>query len=422
MTEHAVTWGAWDDAAQTDLYPTLEAARRGCPVQPVQLPDGHRAWLVLGHAAARQALKDDRISKDMAAAIDSDPDVVDAGLPGPAFSRHMLNVDPPDHTRLRRLVAGAFTAQRVAALEPAIEKLANDLLDELEVAASEGPVDLVTGFAQPVPFLVICELIGVPHHERAQLHAAFQTLLRPWHGSPPPEAVAASDAIVATLERLADMHRENEYDDLVGAMLAAGGPENLTRQELLSSLFQLIVAGHDTTTSLIGNAVVDLLEHPDQLRLLLDEPERMSTAIDELMRYSAPVPHATFRVTSEPIDIDGVHIPENQQVLVCLAAANRDPDVYEDADMLDISRPRRSHLSFGHGIHYCLGAPLARLEARIAFTALFGRFPDMKLAVDRAELRWDHGDGLVLRGLRDLPVHLRRTDQGRLRQFTPPMN
>jgi len=406
MTEHAVTWGDWDDDARNDLYPTLEAARAVCPVQPVQLPDGHRAWLVLGHAAARQALKDDRISKDMAAAIDSDPDVVDAGLPGPAFSRHMLNVDPPDHTRLRRLVAGAFSPQRVAALAPAIEQLANELLDQLAAAGADTTVDLVKGFAQPLPFLVICELMGVPHEERDLLHASFQTLLRPWHGSPPPEAVAASEAIVATLQRLVDVHEQSQHDDLVGAMLAAGDEDRLTRQELLSSLFQLIVAGHDTTTSLIGNAVVDLLEHPKQLRLLLDEPERMSTAIDELMRYSAPVPHATFRVTSEPVDIDGVHIPANEQVLVSLAAANRDPDVYDNADTLDIGRPRRSHLAFGHGIHYCLGAPLARLEARIAFSTLFGRFPDLRLAVDRKQLRWDHGDGLVLRGLTSLPVRL----------------
>jgi cytochrome P450 len=408
MTEHVATWGAWDDDVQNDPYPVMAAARAASSVQPVLLPDGHRAWLVLGHAAARQALKDRRLSKDMAAAIVADPDVVDAGLPGPAFSRHMLNVDPPDHTRLRRLVAGAFTPQRIAALEPAIQRLADELVDELAAHAPDAMVDLVAGFAHPLPFRVICELMGVPENERTLLHHSFQTLLRPWHGSPPPEAVAASDTIVQTLQRLVTEHERQPRDDLVGALLVTEDNDRLTVQEVLSSLFQLIVAGHDTTTSLIGNGFVDLLEHPDQLQILLAEPQRMSAAIDELMRFSAPVPHATFRVTTDAIEIDGISVPANQQVLVCLAAANRDTTFQPDADSLDITRPRRPHLAFGHGIHYCLGAPLARLEARIAFSTLFSRFPHLRLAVDRRELRWDHGDGLVLRGLSELPVVLYR--------------
>jgi cytochrome P450 len=408
MTEHATVWGRWDDGVQNNPYPVMEATRAACPVQPVVLPDGHRAWLVLGHAAARQALKDPRISKDMSAAIAADPDVVDAGLPGPAFSRHMLNVDPPDHTRLRRLVAGAFTPQRIAALAPAIERIADDLLDELDGTTPGAVVDLIAGFAHPLPFRVICELIGVPPSERAELHRSFQILFRPWHGAPPPEAVVASDAIVDSLKRLVAEHETRPHDDLVGALVAAGDDDRLSEQEILSTLFQLIVAGHDTTTSLIGNGVVDLLDHPHQLQILIEHPERMAVAVEELMRFSAPVPHATFRVTAEPVDIDGVHIPAHQQVLVCLAAANRDPDIYGDAaTTLDLSGERRSHLAFGHGIHFCLGAPLARLEGAIAFRALFSRFPDMKLAGDRRELQWSHGDGLVLRGLNALPVRLR---------------
>jgi cytochrome P450 len=392
---------------QNDPYPLFESMRSKCPVHQVRLADGHEAWLVLGHAAARQALKDGRISKDMVAALDDNPEVADEGLPGPAFARHMLAVDPPDHTRLRRLVSRAFAPTRVAALGPSIERIANGLLDELEAAGPQTVVDLIEGYAHPLPFRVICELLGVPEEDRGVLHQSFRTLFQPWSGSPPSEAVVASDTIVASLKRLVAGHRERPQDDLVGVLVAAiDDNDRLTEQELLSSLFQLIVAGHDTTTSLIGNGVVDLLEHPQQLRRLLQNPERMPAAVEELIRYSAPVPHATFRVTTEAVDLEGVRIPAGKQVLVCLGSANRDPGVIEAPTVLDIGREPRPHLGFGHGIHFCLGAPLARLEARIAFTALLTRFPQLRLAVKRSQLRWSHGDGLVLRGLEELPVHL----------------
>jgi len=407
MDEQLTAWGAWDGATQNDPYPHFEAMRAACPVHHVRLADGHDAWLVLGHAAARQALKDARLSKDMVAAIDHDPDVVDGGLPGPAFARHMLNVDPPDHTRLRRLVARAFAPTRIAALEPSIERIAAELLDDLEAAGPESVVDLVEGFAHPLPFRVISELLGVPEADRAGLHEAFRVLFQPWSGAPPPEAVAASDAIVAALERLVAVHRERPHDDLVGVLVTASEDDDrLSEQELLSSLFQLIVAGHDTTTSLIGNGIVDLIEHPDQLRLLCEDPSLLPAAVEELIRFSAPVPHATFRVTTDPVDFDGVRIPPHQQVLICLGSANRDPGAVEAPNVLDITREPRPHLAFGHGIHFCLGAPLARVEGRIAFGALLARFPDVRLAVDRGRLRWTHGDGLVLRGLETLPVRL----------------
>ena len=398
-------WGGWGAAVRDDPFGYFAEARARCPVQRVHLADGHPAWVVLGYDAARQALNDPRISKDMIAALAEDGDVVAEGLPGPEFSRHMLNVDPPDHTRLRRLVSRAFVPSRVAALEPAIRGIAEGLLDELDEAGPGATVDLVEGYAHPLPFAVIGELLGIPPADRPRLHAWFQVLLTEWAGDPPAGAVEASGRIVAYLRELAETKRRSPAGDLVSILTAADG-DALTTQELLSSLFQLVVAGHDTTTSLIGNAVVALLDHPDQLRALLADPGQLPAAIDELIRFTAPVPHATFRVTTKPLRIGGVEIPPHEQVLVCLGSANRDPARFSEPDTLDLGRRDGPNLGFGHGIHYCLGAPLARLEARVAFTALFGRHPRLRLAVSRDTLAWAHGDGLVLRGLLSLPVVL----------------
>ena len=405
MTDILATWGGWAPAIRDDPFGHFAEARARCPVQRVRLADGHPAWVVLGYDAARHALNDPRISKDMLAALQDNGDVVAGGLPGPEFSRHMLNVDPPDHTRLRRLVSRAFVPSRIAALESAILGIARNLLDELDAAGPHAAVDLIEGYAYPLPFGVIGELLGIPAADRPRLHAWFQVLLTGWAGDPPPEAVEASDGIVAYLAELVDAKRQSPVGDLVSVLVAAED-DALTTQELLSSLFQLVVAGHDTTASLIGNGVVALLDHPGQLQALLADPGQLPAAIDELIRFTAPVPHATFRVTTEPVTLDGVEIPAHEQVLVSLGSANRDPGRFPAPDVLDIGRGDGPNLGFGHGIHYCLGAPLARLEARVAFEELLGRHPGLRLAAGRDALAWAHGDGLVLRGLLSLPVVL----------------
>ena len=398
------TWGAYD---RDDPFPLFAEVRRLGPVHPVTLADGHDAWLVVGYDEARAALGDPRLSKDMQAAMAADGTVVAEGLPGPAFARHMLAVDPPDHSRLRRLVSVAFTPRRVEALGPRVQAVADDLLDAL-AASGPGPVDLIAGFAFPMPFTVICELLGVPEADRAPLGEGLRALLVPV--ADPAEyaqAKAASDRVVALLGALVAAKRREPGEDLVSGLIAArDGDERLDERELMSSIFQLIVAGHDTTATLIGNAVVALLRHPRQLARVRAEPELVDAVIEEVLRFDAPVPHSTFRYALEPVDLGGQTIPAGAQVIICLAGANRDPARHACPDAFDPARAEGRSLAFGHGIHHCLGAPLARMEGRIAIRSLLARFPGLRLAVGDGELHWGHGDGLVLRGLSALPVCL----------------
>ena len=402
-TEALGAWGAYD---RDDPFPLFAAVRELGPVHAVTLADGHDAWLVLGYEEARIALNDQRLSKDMHAALASGGGVVAEGLPGPAFARHMLSVDPPDHTRLRRLVSAAFTPRRVEELRPRVQAIVDELLDAIADAGPDARIDLVGAFAFPLPFTVICELLGVPEADRPALGQGLTALLVPT--STPAEyarAKEASDAVVAMLEALVDAKRATPGDDLVSGLIRArDGGERLSAQELLSTIFQLIVAGHDTTASLIGNSVVALLQHPRQLDELRSDLGKLTVAVEELLRYDAPVPHSTFRYAVAPVDIGGATIPGGAQVIICLAAANRDRGQYVDPGELDLDRAVSRHLAFGHGIHHCLGAPLARMEGQLALGSLLRRFPGLRLAVPVDELQWAHGDGLVLRGLSELPV------------------
>ncbi len=404
MSDQALgAWGAFD---RDDPFPLFADVRREGAVHPVTLADGHDAWLVVRYEEARAALNDPRLSKDMHAAMAMSPEVVAEGLPGPALARHMLSVDPPDHTRLRRLVAAAFSVRRIEGLRPRVQKIIDDLLDDIAAVGPESRVELVSAFAFPLPFTVICELLGVAEADRDDLGRELNALLSPVATPADYErAKSASDAVVATLRALVESKRRAPGDDLVSGLLEArDGEERLTDQELLSTIFQLIVAGHDTTTSLIGNSVVALLRNPDQLAMLRSDPARITTAVEEFLRYDAPVPHSTFRYAVEPVDLGGKTIPAGAQVIISLAAADRDEERYAEPDVLDIDRPYVRHLAFGHGIHFCLGAPLARMEGQLALGSLLARFPHLRLAVGSEELHWGHGDGLVLRGLTELPV------------------
>ena len=373
-TEALGAWGTYD---RDNPFPLFAAVRQLGAVHEVTLADGHDAWLVVGYEEARIALNDPRLSKDMHAALATGSGVVAEGLPGPSFARHMLSVDPPDHSRLRRLVSAAFTPRRVEALRPRVQAVVDDLLDAIAAAGPDATIDLVGAFAFPLPFTVICELLGVPEPDRADLGRGLIALLVPT--STPDEyarAKAASDSVVAMLEALVDAKQASPGDDLVSGLITArDGDERLSTQELLSTIFQLIVAGHDTTASLIGNGVVALLQNPEQLEALRSDPAKLAVAVEELLRYDAPVPHSTFRYAVAPIDIGDVTIPAGAQVIISLAAANRDSGQYAEPDELVLDRAESRHLAFGHGIHHCLGAPLARIEGQLAIGSLLRRFP-----------------------------------------------
>jgi cytochrome P450 len=311
----------------------------------------------------------------------------------------MLAADPPDHTRLRKLVGKAFTGRAIAALRPRIEQIAGELLDEME--AGPDRIDLLDAYAFPLPITVICELLGVPTDDRNDFRTWSNTLLQ---SADVAAHTAAGASMASYLTELVDERRARPTDDMLGAIVAASeDSDQLSRHEAISMAFLLLVAGHETTVNLIGTGTYALLRHPAQLDALRADPSLVPNAVEEFLRWDGPVHLATVRFTVEPTVIGGVEIPAGEVVLVSLTSANRDPSRWPDADQLDVRRQAASHLAFGHGIHHCLGAPLARLEGDVAFTQLLARFP--ALSLDAAELTWR--PSTLIRGLTALPVRLR---------------
>jgi cytochrome P450 len=370
------------------------------PIHRVELPTGELAWLVTGYDEVRQVLQDPRLIKSEAALANVGRDV----LPPEVFEamvHHMLNSNPPDHARLRRLVTAAFTRRRVEQLAPRVQQITDDLLDAM---ASAAQVDLIDAFACPLPITVICELLGVPAERRTEFHHWSSVVVTGMLAGP--EAfIAASTAIVSYLRELIEAKRTTPADDLLSALVAVrDGEDRLTEDELTSMAFLLLVAGHETTVNLIGNGVHALLAHPTQLALLRAQPDLLPAAVEELLRFDSPVQVATSRITAEPVEIAGVTIPAGEIVVPSLFSANRDPACTARPNVLDITRTYNPHLSFGHGIHRCLGAPLGRLEGRIALGALLARFPRLRLAVPVQQLTWR--PGMLMNGLTALPVAL----------------
>jgi cytochrome P450 len=312
----------------------------------------------------------------------------------------MLAVNPPDHTRLRRLVSGAFTARRVAALRPRIEQLTEQLLDEMSGADR---VDLIDSFAFPLPIQVICELLGVPADDQRDFRAWSNAIVS--GGTDPESLPPALVAIVGYIRDLIARKRQRPDDGLLSALIAVRDDnDRLTDDELISMVYLLLIAGHETTVNLIGNGALLLLAEPERWARLAAEPQLVPAAVEEFLRYEGPVQTSTFRTAVEPVELGGRTIPAGAMVLVSLLSANRDAERFAEPDAFDPHRSVAPNLAFGHGIHYCLGAPLARLEAQIAFAGLLRRFPATRLAVPVEEITWR--PSLLLRGLSGLPVTL----------------
>lgn len=378
------------------------------PVHQVRLRTGVRAWLVVDYDAAKEVLRHPDVHKDPHAPRGAEARRSAAGGSGvtavnPRLSLHLLNSDPPRHSRLRKLVTPAFAPARMEALAPRIVAIADDLLDAIDRATGAGPVDLLAEYAFPLPITVICELLGVPVEDRARFRewsaAVVDTPM-----STPEGIRAATDAIVDYFDDLVARRRaEGLGEDLISQLLLATEEgDRLSHDELISMAFLILVAGHETTVNLIGNSVLELLADPARYLALRDDPAGVTPLVEETLRHNGPVNVATLRYTTAPIHLAGGVIPEGELVLVSVASANRDERHFASPAAFDPDRGTNGHLAFGHGIHYCLGAALARLEARIALTRLVRRYPQLRSAVDDADLRWR--ESILIRGLLELPV------------------
>ncbi|MFJ9123830.1 cytochrome P450 [Streptomyces sp. NPDC102340] len=378
-----------------DPYPTYAAMRATCPVRAVPAGSAGRTnYVVTGYKEAREALHDARLSKDTAAFF--------AGKESrrrlhPAVAHTMLASDPPQHTRLRKLVTKAFTTGAVARLRPFIARVTEELLDQWPVGE---PFDFVAGLAVPLPVVVICELLGVPAADRPDVQRWSAELFA---AGEPDVIDAASHAMAQYMTDLIAAKRLDAGDSLLDRLIAArDGEDRLSEHELVSLAVLLLVAGHETTTNALGNAVLALLRHPAQLDRLRRNPDDIPGAVDELLRFDSAVSTFTFRFTTEAITLGGTEIPAGVPVLVALGAANRDPARFPGPDELDLDRDAAAHLAFGHGIHRCVGAPLAKAEMELVLRAVLARFPELQLAASVDELMWRRTR--LVRGLSSLPV------------------
>jgi vitamin D3 1,25-hydroxylase len=384
----------FDGAFWRDPYPAYAELRNAAPVREVQRPEGSM-WLLSRYADVRAALADSRLSKDWRHTL---PPEARAEAPATNIPM-MLLLDPPEHTRLRKLVSRSFTVRRMEELRPRVEQIAGELLDALPPT---GRVDIMAEYAFLLPVLVICELLGVPAEDRDEFAAWSNTMV---DNSTQEESMAAMGQLSAYLGRLIERKREQPDDALISALIEVAEDEDrLSHEELVAMAMMLLIAGHETTVNLIGNGLLALLTHPEQRALLRERPDLLPSAVEEFLRWDSPVHSTPVRFAAEDVEYSGVTIPAGSVVTLSLAAANRDPGRFADADEVRVDRDASGHVAFGHGLHHCLGAQLARIEGQEALGLLLARRPEIALAVEAGELIYRRSS--LVRGLTELPVEL----------------
>lgn len=387
-------------------YEILEDYRKRGRVHHLIFPHGADVWLVTHYDDVRALLSDPRVSKDGRRMNEmfavhtgmtvKEGEKADVGFDD-ELSWHMLNSDPPRHTRLRSLVSKAFTLRRMEAFRPRIEEMTDQLLDAME---GRDDIDLVSEYAAPLPIIVICDLLGIPFDDRDQFHRWAVELVGA--GQPPEVVQAASDSVIQYARSSIAAKKEHPGDDMISALIHGNDDDRLTDDELVAMIFLYTVAGHITSQHTLSNGVFNLLTHPDQLAKLRADMSLMPRAIDEMIRYDGAVGVATFRFTTEPVQVGDDIIPAEQILALSIQSAHRDNARYPGADTFDLDRKPLGVLGFGHGTHFCIGQPLAKIQVEVGMTKLLTRFPDLRLVGDPAELRWEASP--LLRGQLALPV------------------
>ncbi|MGI5229900.1 cytochrome P450 [Actinoallomurus sp. CA-142502] len=397
MTTTARSWSEiFGEPDRLSIDPEFAELRREQSLRRVRLPYGEPAWLVTRYEDAKVVLGDPRFSRAAANDRDEPRTRYHVGSPG-----SLLRHDPPEHSRLRRLVAKAFTARRVEGLRPRAQQIADQLIDRM--MAQGPPAELVEDFALPLPITVICELLGVPVEDRVDFRLWSDAFLSTTRFTP--EQV--TEYVGRMREYMAGLiaeHREEPRDDLIGALVTARDEQDrLSEEELLAMAEGILVAGHETTASQIPNFVYTLLTHPEQLAAVRADPGLIPQAVEELMRY---VPlgggAGSARYALEDVELGGVTVRAGEPVVVALQSANRDESIYADPDTLDLHRREASHVGFGHGPHHCLGAQLARMELQVALGALVQRLPGLRFAGTEQDIVWK--TGTATRGPARLPI------------------
>ena len=380
------------------MPPVYEELRQSCPVAHVKLPSGDEGYVVTRYDDVRTVLSDGRFSR----AATTEPGAPQLSST-PPLAGGLFTMDPPEHTRLRKLVSREFTARRVQNLRPRIQELTDGLLDAME--RQSPPVDLNTELAFPLPVMVICELLGVPFEDRDRFRGwsdAFVSLT----SHTPEETAAQRSSMIEYLTALVQRKREEPTDDLVGALVSARDEDGkLSEHELITMIITLLVAGHETTVSMIGTCVLTLLRHPEHLAALREHPEHLDHAVEELLRINPIGDGGPLRITLEDVELGGRLIPKGSAVLAAICSANQDPDHFTEGatGTFDPARPSATgHMAFGHGPHFCIGSALARAELQIVIGSLLRRFPALRLAEDVSELRMT--TGMMVHGLTRLPV------------------